>query len=145
LLEHLSTFQVRREQVNRVYVSYQFSNIGRTPAIVENLYADFTYSDKPPSAPSTYDFPKTSPLVQATAYRSGGEFAEEFSILASLNFVYEPLVIPQMEDGRDIYLVMLAKYTDLASRSHETSVCRVYKSASDGFVAYDGDEYNYAT
>ena len=75
----------------------------------------------------------------------GREFAEELPILASLNFVYEPLVIPQTEDGRDIYLVTLAKYTDLASRSHETSVCRVYKSASDGFVPYGGDEYNYAT
>ena len=146
VLETLSGFEVRREKIHRIYVNYTFANIGRTPAIVDELKANFVYSDTPPVPPNAYVFPSSTTVVlRDRAFSSNGRFCGELPILiGGLNFSYDP-VMPNTETGKCIYLIILAKYRDVAERPHETAICRIRSAESGGFVKYGGNKYNYMT
>jgi hypothetical protein len=144
VLEQLGDFEVRQEQVNRVYLTYSFTNIGRTPAIVGDLKADFFYSPEPPSRSAQYQFHASAVRLHDRAFKPNDGITEELPVLiAGLEFMHRPLC-PNIEPGRALYLIMRARYRDVAGRVHETAVCRRYDDLSI-FVSYGGAEYNYET
>jgi hypothetical protein len=146
VLETLSGFEYRREQIHRVYVNYIFANIGRTPALMDELKADFVYSDIPPIPPKAYVFSSTAVLVHDRPFPSNERFVGELPILIGrLDFTYSPVLTPNMETGKSIYLIVLARYRDLAGRPHETGICRIRSAEGGRFVKYGGDKYNYMT
>jgi hypothetical protein len=145
VLETLSGLEYRREQIHRVYVNYTFANIGRTPALVDEVKAHFVYSDTPPVLPNAYAFPQTAVLLHDRPFPSNERSIGELPMLIPrLDFSYSPVLTPNIEPGRSIYLIVLARYRDLAGRRHETGICRI-RSADAAFVKYGGDKYNYMT
>jgi hypothetical protein len=146
VLETLSGFEYRREQIHRVYVNYIFANIGRTPALVDELKADFVYSDAPPVPPKVHVFSSSAALLHDRPFPSNERFVGELPILIGrLDFTYSPVLTPNMEAGKSIYLIVLARYRDLAGRVHETGICRIRSAEGGRFVKYGGNKYNYMT
>jgi hypothetical protein len=146
VLETLSGFEYLREQIHRIYVNYVFANIGRTPALVDELKADFVYSDTPPVPPKAYIFSSAAVLLQDRPFPSNERFVGELPILTGrLDFTYSPVLTPNMAAGKSIYLIVLARYRDLAGRAHETGICRIRSAEGGRFVRYGGKKYNYIT
>jgi hypothetical protein len=95
LLEQLADFDVREEQIHRVYVTYFFTNIGRTPAIVDDLKADFVYSTEPPLPLAQYQFKDSTVRLHDRVFRSNDGFTEELpALISGLNFIYQPYIYP---------------------------------------------------
>ncbi|HEY3912685.1 MAG TPA: hypothetical protein VGM07_22760 [Stellaceae bacterium] len=144
VLESLTGFQVRREQVHREYVEYSVANIGRTPALLDELWVDFHYGEAPPKPPRAYQFPR-SPVLTDIPFGSGKTIKDELQIyIRGLYFLHRPTLMPNIEPDKYLYFIALAKYHDVSGRGYETGVCRVYTiHAFDTFEKYGGIEYNY--
>ena len=146
VLEKLSDFTIGPESVHRVFLTYAFMNLGRTPALVDDLQADFHYSSGAPPKTREYQF-RPHPRLRERTYRAGDGFTEdELVVLVSgLNFIHHPLLVPNIEPDQALYLIMRARYRDVAGRMHETGVCRIYDIGASAFIRYEGHGYNYET
>jgi hypothetical protein len=146
VLESLTGFRVRREQAHREYVEYGVANIGRTPALLDELRADFHYGETPPMPPPAYRFPE-SPLIRDTPFGSGKTVKDELAIsIRNLDFLHSFILVPNIEPDKNLYFIALARYHDVSGSNHETGVCRVYTTRTiDVFEPYGGAEYNYHT
>ena len=125
-------------------MEYSVTNVGRTPALLDELWAAFHYADTPPAPPRSYRFPK-EPILRDTPFGSGKIIKEEFPIaIRGLDFLSYPPLAPNIEPDKALYFIMLARYSDVSGQRHETGICRVYTiRAVDTFARYGGEEYNY--
>ena len=147
VLKSLTGFQVRREQAHREYVECTVTNIGRTPALLDHMWADFYYSDQPPNSPRFHSF-SGSPILGNIPFGSGKTITKEIAIfIRGIDILRRNnSLIPNIEPGKALYFIVRAAYNDVSGHPHETGACRIYNIAAiDTFERYGGDDYNYNT
>jgi hypothetical protein len=147
VFESLSGFQVRRDQAHRHYAEYTVANIGRTPALLDRLWADFHYDSAPPEPPSVFKFAR-EPILSNVPFGSGKSVPGELADLhiRGLNFLNNPTLMPNIDPGKSLYIVAFARYGDVSGNRHETGICRIYEmSGTDPWKKYGGSDYNYQT
>ena len=127
------------------HIVITIANHGRTPAIIKNVCAAMSVTDRgePDASPPRIDDDHELLLMGALA---PGEIRNTQRFFAPEGIKFEHArerCVPELTGGEDFFFVVMVEYDGAFTSRHRTGACWRYHELTGGLVPAGGDKYNY--